>query len=206
MSIADLLICGINVRNACILGSNISSHVDLNNCKQKNWRLLVPLMYTLPRLIVLIQGPCASLGWAAELHRQPSAQRVTLFFTMSELQDESPALSVRFKKRKTVHPKRVFSEEETPEPSSSHGAFTPSAQDAPSLPKEATNDEEETGLNLKEILRNRKRPRERLKEVARKTETSNTELAVFEGPRPDQYTSRFVGQTGQVVDRDDEQM
>ena len=121
---------------------------------------------------------------------------------MSDAQDESPALSVRFKKRKALHPKRVYGEEETSEASSSLSAPALTPQDA----LEATNNEEETGVNLREILRNRKRPRERTKEAARKAEDLKAEVTAFDASRSDQHTSRFVGQTGQVIDRDDEQM
>ena len=89
--------------------------------------------------------------------------------------------------------------------SASHLPDAATLDDAQPPPKE-TNDEEESVPNLKEILRNRKRPRDRLKETVRKVEPSRTDSVQVEAPRPDQYTSRFVAQTGQVVDRDDRQM
>ena len=119
---------------------------------------------------------------------------------MPGAQDESSAPSVRFKRRKIANPRRVHVEDESPEVSSAipHNAL--------SAPKEALHEEEESAPNLKEILRNRRRPRDRIKETARKAEAPDTELVSVEGPRPDQYASRFIAQTGQIVDRDDKQM
>ncbi|CAN9195409.1 hypothetical protein CC77DRAFT_1023804 [Alternaria alternata] len=119
-------------------------------------------------------------------------------------QDEAPP-AIRFKRRKIAHPKRVFAEDDAPTVSASHLPDAATLDDAQPPPKE-TNDEEESVPNLKEILRNRKRPRDRLKETVRKVEPSRTDSVQVEAPRPDQYTSRFVAQTGQVVDRDDRQM
>jgi hypothetical protein len=124
---------------------------------------------------------------------------------MASVHEENSAPSVRFKRRKTTHPKRVQLEDDAPAISISQAPDAATLNDAP-LPPRAVNDEDESVPNLKEILRNRKRPRDRLKETARKPEVSRTELAQVDAPLPDQYTSRFVAQTGQVVERDDKQM
>jgi hypothetical protein len=125
---------------------------------------------------------------------------------MATTQDDTSASAIRFKRRKTTHPKRVTAEEDAPTVFTSQSPDAGSLQHAPSPPKEA-NDDEESAPNLKEILRNRKRPRDRLKESARKADSPRMELVHMEdAPQPDQYTGRFVAQTGQVVDRDDKQM
>jgi hypothetical protein len=124
---------------------------------------------------------------------------------MATAQDDESAPSVRFKRRKITHPKRAYLDDETPTVST---AQSPDAAPSNQVRTPLQNDtvEEESVPNLKEILRNRRRPRDRLKEPSRKPEASKTELALLDAPRPDQYTSRFVAQTGQVVDRDDKQM
>ena len=125
---------------------------------------------------------------------------------MADNYDESSEPVVRFKRRKTAHSKRVYTEEEVP---TAAGSQAPDARnlstDAP-LAITASQTEEDLVPNLKDILRNRKRPRDRQKDAARKTETPRTELAQVETPREGHYTSRFVAQTGQVVDTDDKQM
>jgi hypothetical protein len=124
---------------------------------------------------------------------------------MSTAPQDEAAPAIRFKRRKTAHPKRVYTEDDAPAVSASRSPVAATLSDAPYSATEA-NDEEESAPNLKEILRNRKRPRDRLKETTRKAEPPRTDLVQAEAPRPDQYTSRFVAQTGQVVDRDDKQM
>ncbi|KAI4947281.1 hypothetical protein J4E91_006631 [Alternaria rosae] len=124
---------------------------------------------------------------------------------MSTAQEDEAVPAIRFKRRKIAHPKRVYTEDDAPTVSASNAPVAATPKDAPVSPTEA-NDEEESVPNLKEILRNRKRPRDRLKETTRKAEPPRTELVQVEASRPDQYTSRFVAQTGQVVDRDDKQM
>ncbi|KAF1942496.1 hypothetical protein EJ02DRAFT_375503 [Clathrospora elynae] len=125
---------------------------------------------------------------------------------MATIQEDNPVPSVRFKRRKVAHPKRAYLDEDASTISASRSPSTATPSDAPSPPQEV-HDGEESVTNLKEILRNRKRPRDRLREVARKAETPRTELVqVDASPQPDQYTSRFIAQTGQVVDRDDKQM
>lgn len=120
---------------------------------------------------------------------------------MTSVEDDSAAPSLRFKRRKTTHTKRARIDDDT--------ATTPGDQAinavAPHNAPEAVQDEEESVPNLKEIIRNRKRPRDRLKDVSRKPEPQ-TELVQAEAPRPDQYAGRFAAQTGQVVDASDKQM
>lgn len=120
---------------------------------------------------------------------------------MTSVEDESTAPSFRFKRRKTTHIKRGRITEDTTEEPSGQPLDAATPHDAP----EAVQDEEESVPNLKEILRNRKRPRDRLKDVARKAETQ-TELVQAEAPRSDHYAGRFAAQTGQVVDASDKQM
>ena len=120
---------------------------------------------------------------------------------MTSVQDESAAPSFRFKRRKITHTKRARIEEDTTTDSSSRPLDAPTARDAP----EAVRDEEESVPNLKEILRNRKRPRDRIKDVPRKPEPE-PDLVQAEAPRSDQYAGRFAAQTGQVLDASDEHM
>lgn len=121
---------------------------------------------------------------------------------MTTNEDDNAVPSVRFKRRKTTHTKRPRVEDDTTPvpPTQSPDAATPI--DAP----EAAQKEEESAPNLKEILRNRKRPRDRLKHVSRKPEVAHNELVQAEAPRADKYSSRFIAQTGQVVDSGDAQM
>ena len=121
---------------------------------------------------------------------------------MTILENDSAAPSFRFKRRKTTHTKRARTDDDTPQVVSTQNPDTATPLDAP----EVAQDEEESTSNLREILRNRKRPRDRLKNVLPRTEAPQTELVQLEAPRPDQYTSRFIAQTGQVVDSSDKQM
>lgn len=120
---------------------------------------------------------------------------------MTSVQDQGAAPSFRFKRRKITHTKRARTEEDAATEPSSRPLDAPTAHDAP----EAVQDEEESVPNLKEILRNRKRPRDRIKDVPRKPEPE-TDLVQAEAPRPDQYAGRFAAQTGQVLDVSDKQM
>lgn len=125
---------------------------------------------------------------------------------MATTQEEGSGSAIRFKRRKTAHPKRVTAEEDALTASVSQPPDAGSVQHA-HLPANEANDDQESVPNLKEILRNRKRPRDRLKESARKTDSPRMELVHTDDTRrADQYTGRFVAQTGQVVDRDDKQM
>jgi hypothetical protein len=126
---------------------------------------------------------------------------------MTSVEDDSTVPAFRFKRRKVNHPKRVrVDEDDTPEALVAQPPSTDAASNAPPPTKEAQ--EEDSMPNLREILRNRKRPRDRLRNIVRKTEASGTELVRTDAPEPgpDRYTSRFVSQTGHVVDKDDKQM
>jgi hypothetical protein len=132
---------------------------------------------------------------------------------MSTIHDETAAPTIRFKRRKITHPKRVYVDEDAhivarPQPPPTVSPIEDQS------PPEDVQDEDDSASNLREILRNRKRPRDRLREIARKAEPRKTEMVPFEAPQQQQqqqqqqpsYTNRFVAQTGQIVDRDDKQM
>ncbi|XPS98862.1 hypothetical protein M3J09_008055 [Ascochyta lentis] len=121
---------------------------------------------------------------------------------MTTADDENAAPSFRFKRRKTTHTKRARTDDDAAVPLDIQ---SPDAA-TPSVAPEAAQDEDESVPNLREIIRNRKRPRDRLKDAARRTEAPRVELVQSAAPRPDQYTSRFTAQTGQVVDSSDKQM
>jgi hypothetical protein len=118
---------------------------------------------------------------------------------------EGPAPNVRFKRRKITHSKRVYTNE--------NNLYTePQAPDAETqsantlTPPTGSREDDEPVPNLRDIIRNRRHPADRVRDAARKSEAPRQELALIETPRDGQYTSRFVAQTGQVVDRDDTQM
>lgn len=124
---------------------------------------------------------------------------------MASMQEEAAVPAIRFKRRKTTHIKRVKADEDAAVRPNSSTPDVASPTDAPAPPTAAH--EDDPAPSLKEILRNRKRPRDRVKEAARKPELAKTELVPFDAPQQQNaYTSRFVAQTGQVVDRDDKQM
>jgi hypothetical protein len=125
---------------------------------------------------------------------------------MAAIQDDGSAPAIRFKRRKTAHSKRVYADEDVPATSESQlpGAATQSR--AVLTPPTASGDEDDTVPNLREIIRNRKRPRDRPKEVARQVEAPKPDVDPMEVPREGLFTGRFVAQTGQVVDKDDKQM
>ncbi|KAF2269123.1 hypothetical protein CC78DRAFT_303805 [Lojkania enalia] len=77
----------------------------------------------------------------------------------------------------------------------------------PALDSPAT-DADESVPNLKEIIRMRKRPQQRMKNVGNKVAATSSQDAVVlsAAPHSDQYAGRFVAQTGQIVDKDDTQM
>jgi hypothetical protein len=126
---------------------------------------------------------------------------------MSTLQDEDPAPSIRFKRRKVTHQKRnQLSEPSSPdrEPAST---ITGLEQDVElAQQRQSQDDADESVPNLKVIMRNRARPRHRLQQPVQQTEMRSNELVPVEAAAHDQYSSRFVAQTGQIVDRDDRQM
>jgi hypothetical protein len=126
---------------------------------------------------------------------------------MATIPDEGAAPAIRFKRRKIAHPKRVYAEEEmnpTTSESQAPGAVMQSSE-VPTLPA-GPRDEDDTVPNLKDIIRNRRRPRDRPKEVARQAEAPKADLVTLEAPREGHFTGRFIAQTGQVVDTDDKQM
>jgi hypothetical protein len=122
---------------------------------------------------------------------------------MATLQDEGAA-PIRFKRRKVAHSKRIHTNKDQPTISDNHPRVADSSIDAPSPPEQLT--DEDSVPNLRDIIRNRKRPRDRLRDTARNVEAPRTELVVVDTPQEGHYTTRFVAQTGQVVDRDDKQM
>lgn len=118
--------------------------------------------------------------------------------------DTEPA--IKFKRRKTTHTKRARLETDD----ETTLAAPPSPDAVPRNAPTPALGEDGTSLTLKEILRSRKRPRDRLREAAARAELTKTQAVVLrehdaDAPRQG-YTSRFVPQTGQVVDRDDQQM
>jgi hypothetical protein len=125
---------------------------------------------------------------------------------MADNHDESPEPVVRFKRRKGAHPKRVYTEEEARSVTGTEAQDSRNPSNYAALPTAESRIEDDSVPNLKDILRNRKRPRDRLKDAARKSEPSRTELAPLEAPREGLYQSRFIAQTGQIVDTDDKQM
>ena len=143
-----------------------------------------------------------SIANRSQLHHQSTTITTT---TMSTIQNTDAAPAVRFKRRKIAHSKRVHAEEDVPTVSDSRTPHVEAPADVASPPKDAR-EEHDSVPNLKEIIRARKRTRDRLKDVARKTEVPNSELVRLEAPRDGHYTNRFVAQTGQVVDREDKQM
>lgn len=124
---------------------------------------------------------------------------------MNALTEDDLKPPVRFKRRKVAHTKRAHIDSDVPaNPRSADAAAA--ANETPAL-SENDHDTEDCTPNLKEIIRNRRRPGDRIREAARKVETPTTnELGPVDAPRPPLYASRFVAQTGEVVDRDDTQM
>jgi hypothetical protein len=126
--------------------------------------------------------------------------------TMTTTNDTTTDPAFRFKRRKVAHAKRAPLQHEPTTP------VLESPQDVSSPihatpPLQTPGEDDESTLNLREILRNRKRPRDRVREAARKSETNQTrELVIVDAPKQDSYASRFIAQTGQVVDKDDQQM
>lgn len=129
-------------------------------------------------------------------------------YNMNAGQEEDPAPSIRFKRRKVVHTKRVNTNEDVPADTveSQTSAAAPPSDNAPDTPTMSRN-ENDSMPNLKDIIRNRRRPGDRAREAARKTDAPpRQQVATIETPCDGLYIGRFVAQTGQVVDRDDKQM
>ncbi|KAK7179493.1 hypothetical protein DPSP01_002602 [Paraphaeosphaeria sporulosa] len=117
-----------------------------------------------------------------------------------------PEPAIKFKRRKTTHTKRA--RVETDDVTTLAVPRSPDA--VPTVTVSPALEEDGTSLALKEILRNRKRPRDRLREAAARAELTKTQTVVLreqdaDAPRHG-YTSRFVPQTGQVIDTDDQQI
>ncbi|KAL5409503.1 hypothetical protein PMIN03_005946 [Paraphaeosphaeria minitans] len=124
------------------------------------------------------------------------------------MDDHESEPAIKFKRRKTTHTKRtrLETDEETSLAAPQSPDAVPHDTATPAL------EEDGTSLTLKEILRNRKRPRNRLREAAARAELTKTQAVVLreqdaDADAPKQgYTSRFVPQTGQVIDTDDQQI
>ncbi|KAF2008449.1 hypothetical protein BU24DRAFT_429304 [Aaosphaeria arxii CBS 175.79] len=124
------------------------------------------------------------------------------------MEGETTAPPVRFKRRKLAHPRRSTLADNDDAPSD-HLATTVQTSNGQS--NDHDHDNHEDVPNLKEILRNRRRPHDRLREAARKAEQKSDALVHVEQqdlqPRNETpYVDRFVAQTGQVVGKEDQQM
>lgn len=126
------------------------------------------------------------------------------------MEGEISEARVRFKRRKTNNAKRIRHEAEPAFASESQSpdAVTPADADAAALPGTPKDDDDETASSLREALRLRKRPRDRLREAARRAEeATRAELQVqTDAPKQDVYRSRFVAQTGQNLGLEDKQL
>lgn len=119
-----------------------------------------------------------------------------------EMEDE-PTAVVRFKRRKIGHPRKTY----VPDGNTSSDAPLDSPDSEAPTSQTPTIQDESSGSNLKEILRQRKRPQDRMREAARRAAEKKAETLVqTDMVKSDVYGGRFVAQTGQVVDKDDEQM
>ncbi|KAF2108418.1 hypothetical protein BDV96DRAFT_605781 [Lophiotrema nucula] len=135
---------------------------------------------------------------------------------MAAAEGNDPIPVFRNKRRKIEHKRvRLDHDDETLSASAvqSPAAATPrsdNGETAIATPHDAPEDMEDGVPSLKEILRMRKRPQDRKREAARKAvpqPSTSTDLVVAEASRSsDPYATRFVAQTGQVVDKDDKQM
>lgn len=149
-----------------------------------------------------------------------SSLRLTIFAepTMATKEDDA-APAFRFKRRKTTHVRKIqLSSNNVPAQSlntpvavdSQTSALTPTIHTYPDDLQTYVEGDDDATPNLKEILRQRKRPQDRTREVARKAaerKIAVTSIQQYDEPAPgDKYSGRFVAQTGQVVDKDDEQM
>jgi hypothetical protein len=129
-------------------------------------------------------------------------------------EEDQTAPAIRFKRRKIAHPRKRSTDNIAPsefvfELSQAPNSTPPASDSILERPPHVAVDEHEEPIsNLKEILRQRKRPQERLREAARKAaEKKTVPLVQIDGAAPpDQYSGRFVAQTGQVVDKDDANM
>ncbi|KAF2822783.1 hypothetical protein CC86DRAFT_396390 [Ophiobolus disseminans] len=104
---------------------------------------------------------------------------------MSTPQDSELAPTIRFKRRKTAHQKRVYADDEVPIISETQAPGV-EAPIGTAPPPDDPRDDERSVPNLKEIIRARKRPRDRLKDVVRKAEAPKAEtVAIEDTPRED---------------------
>jgi len=126
------------------------------------------------------------------------------------MEGSTPEPAVRFKRRRITHPRRTRFDTEEAENTAVSALQSPDA--APSgCPNMAHIPREEDGssLALKELLRNRKKPRDRLREVGQRAHKTKTLALVQQDEveaKHSPYANRFVAQTGQVVNEDDKQM
>ncbi|KAF2653452.1 hypothetical protein K491DRAFT_602893 [Lophiostoma macrostomum CBS 122681] len=137
--------------------------------------------------------------------------------TNEDADTSTPA--IRFKRRKLLHPKRAPIPDADAPFDAASPPITPTSVDNLSVqvPSEIL---DEAAPNLREILRLRKRPQDRYRDAARKAAERRNEIVLREGGAVDgvgaegvegaragnQYSGRFVAQTGQIVDVDDAQM
>lgn len=121
------------------------------------------------------------------------------------MEEDATEMAVKFKRRRVTHTKRTRLQVEDDD-----AVAAPRSPQTLAIAEDEgpTAEGDETSATLKEILRNRKRPRDRLREAAARAELTKAQtLHRREQDAPKQgYAERFVPQTGQVVDRDDEQM
>ncbi|KAF2743825.1 hypothetical protein M011DRAFT_480362 [Sporormia fimetaria CBS 119925] len=110
---------------------------------------------------------------------------------MSAECDSSSGPTVRFKRRKLAHPRRV---------PTSENAHSPNATSE--LPIEQ---EDDPVVDIKSIVRQRRRRNPQIPDIPREQQAMAVELHKPEEPEAS-YSSRFVAQTGQIIDRDDAQM
>lgn len=152
---------------------------------------------------------------------------------MDAAPDDAPAF--RFKRRKVAHPRKTPTNiDDAPESAdcpAPAASLSSNSRDTIAAPPGSSsiagNEEEEDGSapNLRDIIRQRKRPQDRLREAARRAEERKAELARgalvhvgaphahgIDGQEGEaesaasRYSNRFVAQTGQVVDQEDEGM
>ncbi|KAH7115321.1 hypothetical protein B0J11DRAFT_561860 [Dendryphion nanum] len=126
-------------------------------------------------------------------------------------ENDETAPTFRFKRRKIAYPRARLESDASPAPVPAEASLqvpSPLITDTASTTS-PHDDTEEDVPNLKDILKNRKKPRHRFQEtILRKPEVKSDALVhVGEAPLAQhKYSDRFVAQTGQVVGTDDRQM
>lgn len=101
--------------------------------------------------------------------------------------EENATPSFRFKRRKIAHPRRAHLDDDAP---------AETAAQTPDVPHTT-------------LFRGRRRRQDRIREGAHKAADRNTQAPMQidrAAEERDQYSGRFIAQTGQVIDRDDKQM